>query len=139
MNWYIKVLKQYADFEGRARRMEYWVFVLCNVAISCMISFLDIILGTIFNYSPFIIDGTGILAIIYSLAVLLPSIAVLVRRLHDTGRSGYWILLSFIPLIGGIILIIFLCLPSEEGENEWGPDPFEEGLPHLDVNKFDEL
>ena len=96
MNWYIGVLKKYVEFSGRARRMEYWMFVLINTIIACVIAFVEGLAG-----SP------GFVSVIYSLAVLLPSIAVAVRRLHDTDRTGWWLLIGFIPLIGVIVLIVY--------------------------------
>ncbi len=112
MNWYIDVLKKYAEFSGRARRMEYWMFVLFNTIITCVIAFVEGLAG-----SP------GFLSMIYGLAVLLPSIAVAVRRLHDTDRTGWWLLIAFIPLIGVIVLIIFMFLDGDAGDNQHGPNP----------------
>lgn len=112
MNWYLAVLKKYAVFEGRARRMEYWMFFLINFLIAFAIIVIETMLG-----SP------GVLYFIYALAVLLPSIAVAVRRLHDTSRAGWWVLLIFIPFIGTIILIVLLLLDSTPGPNEYGPNP----------------
>jgi uncharacterized membrane protein YhaH (DUF805 family) len=114
MEWYLKVLKQYADFGGRARRKEYWMFVLFNVIIIVLLAAIDAALGT-----------DGILMILYSLAVLIPSIAVAVRRLHDTGRSGWWVLIDFVPLIGPIWLLVLMVLDSQPGENQYGPNPKE--------------
>jgi uncharacterized membrane protein YhaH (DUF805 family) len=115
MEWYLKVLKQYADFGGRARRKEYWMFVLFNVIIIVLLAAIDAALGT-----------DGILMILYSLAVLIPSIAVAVRRLHDTGRSGWWVLIDFVPLlIGSIWLLVLMVLDSQPGENQYGPNPKE--------------
>ena len=112
MEWYIKVLEHYVDFEGRARRMEYWMFVLINLFIILGLGLLEALIGT-----------GGVIGSLYSLAILIPSIAVSVRRLHDTGRSGWWILIGFIPVIGTLVLLIFYCLDGEPGDNEWGPDP----------------
>lgn len=112
LGWYLKVLKNYVGFQGRARRKEYWMFVLVNVIISIAISILD----SIANLS-------SVLSIIYSLAVLLPTLAVGVRRLHDTGRSGWAILLGLIPLVGPIILIVFMSQDSQENDNQYGPNP----------------
>ena len=117
MNWYIEVLKKYAVFDGRARRMEYWMFVLFNVIISIVLGVIDNVLGTVTE------TGQGLLGIVYSLAVLLPGIAVTIRRLHDTGRSGWHILLGFIPCIGAIILLVFMVQDSDAGDNEYGPNP----------------
>ena len=119
MNWYLEVLKKkYAQFSGRARRKEYWYFVLFNVIISIVLSVLDVVLGT---YSKG--GGIGLLDGIYTLAILIPAIAVTVRRLHDTGRSGWWLLIGFIPLIGGLILLFFMVLDSKPGANEYGENP----------------
>jgi uncharacterized membrane protein YhaH (DUF805 family) len=111
MNWYIKALKQYVDFSGRAQRMEFWMFVLFNFLISLGLAIIDMLLGL------------GFLQLLYALAVLLPTIAVGVRRLHDTNRSGWWLLLGLIPLIGVIILIVFWVQDSQPGDNAFGPNP----------------
>jgi len=112
MNWYLDVLKKYAVFEGRARRKEYWMFVLFNIIIGLALMLLEGRIG-----------AGGILSMVYSLAVLVPSLAVSVRRLHDTDRSGWWLLIGIIPLIGGIILLIFMVGDGVPGENQYGPDP----------------
>lgn len=117
MSWYIEVLKKYAVFGGRARRKEYWFFVLFTLIISIVLSIIDSVIGTMSS------SGTGLLTSIYSLAVLIPSIAVSIRRLHDTGRSGWWILISLIPLVGFIIILIFTVQDSQPGDNEYGPNP----------------
>ncbi|MBR1692373.1 MAG: DUF805 domain-containing protein [Lachnospiraceae bacterium] len=115
VNIYVGVLKNYVGFSGRARRREYWMFVLANAIIT-------MILG-------FIVRATHITAIstIYSLAILLPSLAVAVRRLHDMGKSGWWYLICLVPVAGIFILIYFLCQDSQEGTNEYGPNPKELG------------
>lgn len=118
MNWYLDVLKKYAVFSGRARRKEYWMFVLFNILAFIVLAIVDNLTGT---FNP--LYGVGLLGGLYSLAVLLPSIGVGVRRLHDTDRSGWWLLISVIPLIGGIILLVFFCLDSTPGENRFGPNP----------------
>ncbi|MCL4117892.1 UNVERIFIED_CONTAM: hypothetical protein GTU68_045002 [Idotea baltica] len=118
MNWYLKVLKQYADFTGRARRKEYWMFVLINILISWTFVLLDYIAGTT------IFDSINT---IYSIAILVPSVAVAVRRLHDIGNSGWYYLLVFIPIIGWIWLLILFVTDSESGTNKWGPNPKENG------------
>jgi uncharacterized membrane protein YhaH (DUF805 family) len=120
MSWYLEVLKKYAVFSGRARRMEYWMFVLFNIIIIVVLALIDYLTGT---FSPR--AGVGLLGGLYSLAVLIPSIAVTVRRLHDTGRTGWWILIGLIPVIGNIVLLIFMVLDSEPGANEYGPNPKE--------------
>jgi uncharacterized membrane protein YhaH (DUF805 family) len=119
MQWYLKVLRQYADFNGRARRTEYWMFALFSIAISIVLGLLDLMLGLTF------IEGStsGWLGLIYGLAVLLPSLGVGVRRLHDTGRSGWWLLIGLVPLVGAIVLIVFLATAGNPGSNAYGPDP----------------
>lgn len=111
MNWYLKCWKQYADFTGRARRTEYWMFALVNFGIALL---LELILGFTFLY---------FLTYVYSLAIFIPSLAVCVRRLHDIGRSGWWYLIGLIPVVGWIILIIWFCTDSQPGANKWGPNP----------------
>ena len=115
MNWYLKVLKQYSDFSGRARRKEYWMFVLFNLIISVVLSFVDSAIGSSSAES-----GMGILGSIYALAIFLPGLAVTVRRLHDTNRSGWWVLIGLIPIIGAIVLIVFLVFDSNPGQNQYG-------------------
>ncbi|SRR3990167_4392471 len=118
MNWYLEVLKKYAVFTGRARRKEYWFFILFNIIVSIVLGFADGVMGT------FSLDaGIGLLGGLYSLAVLLPSIAVSVRRLHDIGRSGWWLLIALIPIIGAIVLIVFFVLDSNADENKFGANP----------------
>jgi len=118
MNWYLEVLKKYAVFAGRARRKEYWFFVLFNFIISVFLSLIDFTTG---SYSGEF--GMGILSGIYFLLVLIPGIAVTVRRLHDTGRSGWWLLILIIPLVGLIVLLVFMLQDSEQGDNKYGPNP----------------
>ena len=112
MNWYAEVLKKYAVFNGRARRTEYWMFFLFNLIITLALSFIEGLFG-----------GPGVLSMLYSLAVLVPSLAVGARRLHDTGRSGWWQLISLIPLIGAIVLIVFMVQDSQSDQNQYGPNP----------------
>ncbi|QNE76185.1 DUF805 domain-containing protein [Streptomyces finlayi] len=111
MNWYLDVLKNYAGFSGRARRKEYWMFVLFN----CLAALVLVGIG-------FVIE-TQIPYIIYILAVLVPALAVMVRRLHDTGRSGWWMLISFVPLVGGIMLLVFLASDGKPEANAYGENP----------------
>ncbi|KRE92366.1 hypothetical protein ASG89_33210 [Paenibacillus sp. Soil766] len=115
MEWYLKVLTNYVGFSGRARRKEYWMFVLFNIIISIGLAIVESIIGV-----------DKFLSGIYSLAVLLPSLAVAFRRLHDTGKSGWWLLISLIPLIGSIILLIFFCQDSDDNDNQYGPNPKRE-------------
>ncbi len=120
MNWYLKVLKQYADFNGRARRMEYWMFALFNVIFLVVAMVLDNILGTTIEDLPY-----GAFYIIYMLAVLLPGIAVTVRRLHDVGKSGWMYFIVLIPLVGAIWLLVLLFTDSNPGHNQYGLNPKE--------------
>lgn len=119
MKWYLAVLNNYAGFSGRARRKEYWMFTLFNTIFIYVAMFLDNILGIAseFGYGP--IYG------LYILALLIPNIAVLVRRLHDVGKSGWMYLIIFIPLVGVIWLIVLLATDSNPGENKYGSNPKE--------------
>jgi uncharacterized membrane protein YhaH (DUF805 family) len=131
MNWYIAVLKKYVVFSGRATRSEYWYFVLFSTIISMVLIGIDVAMGTGSAESTMSsADGgmamsanMGVLSGLYSLAVLLPSIGVAVRRLHDTDHSAWWIFIALIPIIGGIVLLIFLVKDSTPGENQYGPNP----------------
>ena len=121
MHWYLGVWKKYAVFSGRARRKEYWFFTLFHVIASICLILIDNIIGT---YDPYIeIIGFGLLSGIYALAILIPSVAVSVRRLHDTERSAWWLLIALIPVIGAIALLVFLCIDSSLGENRYGANP----------------
>lgn len=111
MNYYTDVLKKYAVFEGRARRSEYWYFLLFNLIASIIIG----VIGGMLDFKQ--------LASIYSLAVLVPSIAVTVRRLHDTNHSGLWFLIGLIPIIGWIVLLILTIRDGDAGPNRYGPNP----------------
>ena len=117
MSWYLAVLKKYAVFSGRARRKEYWMFFLFNLIITVALTLIEQMAGI----APE--PGQSVLAGLYSLAVLIPGLAVAVRRLHDTGRSGWWLLIGLVPILGAIVLLIFLVLDSEPGENAYGPNP----------------
>lgn len=117
MSWYIHALKNYAKFNGRARRREYWMFSLSHMIILALILWLSITIETD-------ISGlTSILSILYMIVTLIPHLAVLVRRLHDTNQSGWFYFISFIPFIGPIILFVFLCKKGTSGDNNYGPDP----------------
>ncbi|TVP99592.1 MAG: DUF805 domain-containing protein [Planctomycetaceae bacterium] len=117
MNWYLEVLKKYAVFSGRARRKEYWMFILFNLIFAIIFSILDSVLFGI----P--AEGSGPLYLIYSLAVFIPAVAVSVRRLHDVGKSGFFLFIALIPIIGAIWLLILFCTDSQHGDNEYGPNP----------------
>lgn len=115
MNNYLDVLKKYTVFDGRARRSEYWMFFLVNLIVIILLSIIDsAVLGA---------KEYGILASLYSLGTLLPNIAVTIRRLHDTNKSGWWILIGLIPILGAIILIVFLATDSNPIANQYGPNP----------------
>ena len=122
MSWYLEVLQKYAVFDGRARRKEYWMFFLINIVVLAVLAAIDNLIGIRIHQA-----GFGLLQGLYSLALLIPSIAVTVRRLHDTGRTGWWILIGLVPVVGGIILLIFMVLDSEPGTNQYGPNPKEAG------------
>ena len=113
--YYISVLKKYSVFTGRSRRKEYWMFVLFHFIICTIVSILSSIrgIGIIFY----------ILLLVYCIAVILPAIAVGIRRLHDTDRSGWWLLICLVPIIGAIILIVFTVQEGTKGDNQYGPDP----------------
>ncbi len=117
MNWYVEVLKKYAVFEGRTRRQEYWMFWLINLIISLVLNF---VAPDFFGY-------------LYGLAILIPFLAVTVRRLHDTGRSGWWLLIGLIAVLGTLVLLIFLILDSTPGPNEFGVNPKEDTPGRMDV------
>jgi uncharacterized membrane protein YhaH (DUF805 family) len=114
MNWYLKVMKQYADFDGRARRTEYWMFVLFNIIFSVVAVVLDNVLGIAMEGI-----GYGPLYGLYVLAMIIPSLAVAVRRLHDTGKSGWMLLIALIPIIGSIWLLVLYATDGNPGENEY--------------------
>lgn len=112
MNWFLGPIKKYAEFSGRASRQEYWMFVLFYIIFSIPVSFLDTVLGT-----------KLMLVNLYSLALLVPYLALAARRLHDTDRSGLWLLLLFVPVLGWLALLVFYCLDSTPGTNSFGPNP----------------
>lgn len=112
MQWYLSVLRQYAVFRGRAQRKEYWMFVLCNLIVTLVLGLVGSLLGV-----------KETLVNVYSLAVLLPSLAVGVRRLHDTNRTGWWILINLIPVLGLLLFIYFMVCDGDRGLNRFGDDP----------------
>jgi uncharacterized membrane protein YhaH (DUF805 family) len=112
MKWYLAVLKKYADFSGRASPLEYWTFVLVNFIITLLIAVFDAILHL-----------TNVLGLLYCLALLIPTFAVGVRRLHDTNKSGWALLILPIPIIGTAILLVFLLRDGTPGDNRFGPSP----------------
>ena len=125
MSWYLGVLKQYAQFNGRARRKEYWMFTLINMLIYLGLLLICTVAASLFARSG---DPSAKLvflipAYIYILAVTIPNIAVAIRRLHDTGRSGWWLLVGFVPFIGGILMLIFMAQDGQPEPNLYGPNP----------------
>lgn len=120
MHWYIDVLKKYTVFSGRARRKEFWMFFLFSTIISVILAVVDEFMGWQFEMGG---DIIGFLSTLYYLAVVVPYLAVIVRRLHDTERTGWWILIAFIPFVGVLILLVFLILQGTRGDNRFGPDP----------------
>ncbi len=115
MEWFIKCIKQYADFKGRARRKEYWMFTLFNAIFGIVATILDLAL----------FSGASIMSTLLGLFLLIPGLAVCIRRLHDIGNSGWWVLIALIPIIGAIWLLVLVCLDSEPGTNKWGDNPKE--------------
>ncbi len=121
MEWYLKVMRDnYANFNGRARRKEYWMFTLYFLLFALLAGFVIGILSAVGETVAMI---AIILAVVWYLAHLVPSLAVTVRRLHDTGKSGWFYLLAIIPYIGGLIIFIFTVIEGDKGDNKYGPDP----------------
>lgn len=118
MNWFVMALQNYAVFKGRAQRSEYWYFFLFYLLITFLLSIMDTLFGR-FNQQL----GMGLLSGVFMLALLVPSISVGVRRLHDTGRSGWWLLVGLVPFVGGLWLLYLAVLDSEAGTNAYGPNP----------------
>ncbi len=113
MNWYLEALKKYATFSGRARRKEYWMFFLINISISIILSL-----------SPIAIGAVGlVLYFIYVIAMIIPGLALAVRRLQDQGKEWTWIFVGLVPFIGGIWLLVLMCTEGSQGENKYGLDP----------------
>ena len=122
MNWYLAVLKNYAVFSGRASRREYWMFTLFNLIFAIVAAILDNVLGIAMKET-----GYGPIYLLYALATLIPSLAVSVRRLHDTSKSGWFLFVGLIPCIGGIWLLILMITEGDVGRNTYGADPYEMG------------
>ena len=111
MNWYLGVFKNYAGFSGRARRKEYWMFVLFHIIVAAVLLGVGIAIDSQIPY------------LVYLLAAVVPSLAVFVRRLHDTGRSGWWFLIGLIPVVGDIVLLVFMVSDGTREENQYGVNP----------------
>ena len=119
MGWFVLALKKYAVFRGRSRRREYWFFALFSLLLLLLVlTFIATATGT-FDSST----GVGLLSGIFYLAIFVPSIAVSVRRLHDIDRTGWWVLLGFVPLVGTTVLLTFAVLDGTPGSNRFGPNP----------------
>ncbi len=126
MDYFLNAIKhKYATFSGRARRKEYWMFFLFYVIFNIILSILDGVLG-LKGHGQY---NVGVLNSIYGLVLLIPSLAIAVRRLHDTDRSGWWLLIILVPIVGAIVFIVFLCLDSTPGSNKYGPNPKENTPP----------
>lgn len=117
MNYFTQPMKNAFNFSGRARRKEYWMFALFTAIISIVLMIIETLIGLEFT------EGVGVLSTLFSLVILIPSLSLLFRRLHDTGRSAAWILIALIPVIGGIVLFVFTVLDSQPQTNKWGPNP----------------
>jgi uncharacterized membrane protein YhaH (DUF805 family) len=116
MHWYLCVLRNYAQFNGRSRRSEYWYFALFNLLILVGLTLVDLMVYFMTG------SGLGILRLIYGLAIFVPAIAVSIRRLHDTDHSGWWLLLAFVP-VAGLVLLWFMAQDSDAGTNRYGQNP----------------
>jgi uncharacterized membrane protein YhaH (DUF805 family) len=129
MNWYLAVINKYADFSGRARRKEYWMFFLFNIIVSFAVGLVGGLIG----------GKNGLFALslpaLYTLFIFLPSLAVTVRRLHDTNRSGWWVLISLVPFVGALILFVFTILDSDPESNNYGPNPKLAAEPELSFSQ----
>ncbi|WP_118197045.1 DUF805 domain-containing protein [Albibacterium indicum] len=125
MKWYLKAWKNYANFSGRARRTEYWMFALFNILAAAIALYLDNVLGLpmLVGNELYPYNFYGPLYACYAVAALIPGLAVTVRRLHDTGNSGAMIFISLIPVIGGIWLLVLLLTDSKYGPNKYGENP----------------
>jgi len=117
VRWYLEVLKKYAVFGGRAGRTEYWMFVLFNMIFTYALMCIDVVVVVASR------GGVPFLTFLYMFAIFIPSLAVTVRRFHDTGKSGWWSFISIIPLLGTIVLMVLLAQPGQPGANKYGPDP----------------
>lgn len=115
MQWYLKALKNYGNFSGRATRKEYWIFILSNIIIFWLLVFLS-------SFSEVLV---AIIALLFILVMIIPSYSVGARRLHDIGKTGWWQLLGFIPF-GSVVLFVFCIIESEENDNQYGPNPHSE-------------
>jgi len=118
MKWYLTVLRKYAVFAGRAQRKEYWMFVLTSVVVVLVLGFVNVAIGA----------DVPALPLFYTLAVVLPGLAVTVRRLHDIDRDGWWLLTFLVPIVGTIVFLRFMATPGRETANRFGASPKAVGL-----------
>jgi uncharacterized membrane protein YhaH (DUF805 family) len=116
MNEYLKAWKKYAEFSGRSPRKDFWMFILGHIVVAIVLSVIASTSEQLMWVMP-----------LYGLAVLLPALGLAVRRLHDTGHSGWWLLIGLVPLVGSIVLIVFYATDSQPGSNKYGPNP--KGVP----------
>ena len=121
MSWYLQVWQRYAEFSGRSRRMEYWIFTLYNVVIFLVLYLAGV--GFALVKQPEMGAFMYFAYVAYALAALVPSLACTVRRLHDTGKSGWWVLIALVPIVGAIALLVMMVLEGTPGNNQYGPDP----------------
>lgn len=119
MNYFLEALGKYAVFSGRARRSEYWFFVLFTCLIGIAFASLGLFIANVSGGPPTLAEY---LVDLFSLVIFIPSLAVSVRRLHDIGMNGWWVLLNFVPL-GGLVLLVLFCQDSQAGDNIYGPNP----------------
>lgn len=118
MNWMLLPFKRYSDFDGRSRRKEYWMFTLGVIIVAVILSFIENIMGI----GGVIFGLYGPLTTLFVLAIIIPGLAVQVRRFHDQDKSGWWVLLGIIPF-GSLVVTVFMCLEGTRGDNSYGPDP----------------
>lgn len=136
MDWMLLPLKRYADFSGRSRRLEYWMFnlgitIVMVAVVTCIVAVAMSSRGTDGDFPVAMMILIGVATILW-LAIIVPSIAVQVRRFHDQDLSGWFVLLGFIPYVGGLVIIVFMCLPGTKGDNRFGADPLDpEGVERL--------
>ena len=116
LDWYVDAWRNFGNFEGRSSRPAYWYFALVHLIISFMCLFLDV---AVFRSA----DDVPVLSILYALATFIPGLSLSVRRLHDTGRSGWWLLVEVVPVVGQLVLLLFLVSASQPGDNRYGPTP----------------
>jgi uncharacterized membrane protein YhaH (DUF805 family) len=134
MEWMLMPLKRYADFSGRSRRKEYWMFYLFVILVLAALAALAAVFGAFPSTgeepSTFGLLFFGLMGI-FGLGIIVPSIAVAVRRFHDQDKSGWFYLLGFIPYVGGIIMLVFMCIEGTRGSNRFGADPKDENAPDI--------